>query len=262
MARVFWVMVGILAVFAILSSCSKEQPPAVNETPAEPENTTAELVKNITVTETSVKPCENVKCKQNEFCADGKCVCKSDFRDCNGECIPAANCCGRIDCSQGHDCINRTCTRVDFCPYNMAFNMTKKACFCTGPTKWCDRQQKCIPNTLCCETIDCNPLGGTDRYCVPFEKEYQFCMKKGGESHCVKTRSNNRETFRLEGKNYDLYFDKIYEGGVVDLSIAFEGNKENIFKWDPAKGSTFTSSGLELYSEAFKTYGGNCRTAE
>ena len=64
-------------------------------------------------------PCSGVRCGSHASCSNGKCVCDSGYKMCNGSCISTSECCG--GCSSNQTCQNGSCVTntpscSDTCP--------------------------------------------------------------------------------------------------------------------------------------------------
>ena len=64
-------------------------------------------------------PCSGVTCGSHASCSNGKCVCDSGYKMCNGSCISTSECCG--GCSSNQTCQNGSCVTntpscSDTCP--------------------------------------------------------------------------------------------------------------------------------------------------
>ncbi len=253
-----WGLILALALIFIIS-CTNTNPPTENIV-LSPETQTQPL-ENFSVTETTIPNlCKDVKCGEGQQCKEGKCVCAINFKDCNGKCISAKNCCAKSECGSREDCINNTCTQVEACNYLEKWDAEKDRCVCQESTRYCATQTKCIPVDHCCILDDCNLYGGNERYCTPTDFKPYLCLKKAGNKACgASSLIKGRNSYTILNEGYDIYLDNVFENKNIDLRIA--QNKTEITIKNMKLGEEFiTSLGIITY-ETLEDTGGGCRSA-
>lgn len=246
----------IILLLAVLLACSQEKQ---IEQKSISEPLKKDVVQSLTITEKTIPdPCKEIKCKENETCKEGSCVCTENFKQCKESCIPKSSCCTSLDCNPREECSEGQCAKTKFCDFNQHFDEAKKECVCDEKTKFCKEQNKCIKYDACCDEVSCNPVGSITRLCKKTVFLPTVCVKSGTGQHCTIVAENGRESFNILGDEGDVYVEKVYEQGVSDLKLVYNHTTTNLSKLGLNEEQTF----LEGYSAKITSVdirGGNCR---
>ncbi len=245
------IIILLIGVLLILSSCTSENPQTVQET-----SETSTPVTSTKVTETVLlDPCKNVKCGDKQVCSEGKCVCSTNYKDCQGECISASKCCTSKDCSADKKCENSECVDANLCDYLQHWDNAQNKCICNAKTKWCVDQEKCIPYDKCCGVKDCNLEGGLiTRVCRKTEFTPSLCIGDDSSTHCINIKTNRVTKFKFGNSTRDVIVDQIFAGGIINLKL--EGRTP--FKVPP-KTKLQILDDVWVRVDDVTTSGGNCK---
>lgn len=113
-------------------------------------------------------------CPGDDVCTNGRCICPSNLKDCNGGvCITPGTCCPGKEEMCGNKCIPTAdcCSDMECAAIpGQVCNLTTNKCGCPMGQEVCTRggTSKCIPTTgACCQNNDCNggQTCGADNMC-------------------------------------------------------------------------------------------------
>ncbi len=174
-----------LIVLAFLVSCTGQIDSVpvyvaqeINETNLTQNTTLLNTTLNASVNTTNqsnitLNNCENIKCGENQACANGTCNCIVNTKKCGTNCIAQNACCTDNECPADKICFENTCA-VNNCDYNEQLDKITKTCQCVAETTWCDTQKKCIPKNSCCVHTQC----GRSEACVKYRVQANVCVDK------------------------------------------------------------------------------------
>ena len=204
-SRTFILIIATL-LFLFLAAC-KQQNTIVATTPDEA----------LTTRLAEEQKCTNVVCGQNEQCQGGTCVCTPKFKPCNAECIPTAGCCIQDDCDDEHFCgEDKEChKKPQTCDYYQIWDAQKEECTCITGTKFCQEQNKCIPESHCCIPTDCTFRRDI---CVPTNYAAGVCIKDKS-LHCRTIVEGNQARFTLSNQSFVITITNIFEKGNTAMRI-------------------------------------------
>ena len=253
-----------IAFFVLFNSCtqiSQDQ----NKTKMEIDlilevNATQNLTSNLTEAEEPKVEilnlsCEDVVCGENEVCISGKCFCKENYRSCNDKCISKDSCCTNADCSERANCLNGTCIEI-LCNYHETFNSASRSCQCDQDSKWCDFLERCIPKNHCCTDIDCNPAPPSLKTCKQYKLAAYVCLKNLEGEVCARAFLNQRNSFSIFEKNYDIFIEAIHDDGAISGYLYLFGKNET-FKNLKLSGKIKLLDAL-IENIKIESFGGHC----
>ncbi|MBD3361412.1 hypothetical protein GF358_01320 [Candidatus Woesearchaeota archaeon] len=192
------------------------------------------------------KLCDEIQCKENQYCVNGECVCNDDLKMCKGDCIDQGLCCDSGDCGLGEFCENNKCVK-HVCPFNQIYDSKKESCVCDKDSNWCISQNKCIPLNNCCVHSDC----GNNRACSPTYFWTSVCVDDGREK-CRSILEGQNAYFTVNGKGTDIEVKSVSED-FVSLKI---NDKE--VNGHPVGAPYTLNPNAKLYIEATESAGGIC----
>ncbi len=195
--------------------------------------------------------CANVMCGQNEQCSGGECVCADKYKSCNGTCIPTEGCCIQDDCDDEHFCAenNKCHLSPQTCDYYEEWNAEKEACDCTQGTKFCQAQNKCIPENHCCTPTDCTFRRDI---CVPTNYAAGVCVRDPS-LHCKTIVEGNQARFTIDNTPLKITVTNIFEKGNTALRI------EDAVKTMQFNTTEQLTQQATISVEHIKNLGGTCK---
>lgn len=216
--------------------------------------------------------CLGITCQPFAACNQGSCFCEQGFRSCEEACIPNDRCCTTTDCPTGTQCTNGSCYTIQE-PETTEFNTTEpkvttpsvlkqqltcesnkeknknQDCVCRTGTKWCDRQNKCIPLSACCSQSNCNG----DDYCKPYITSASFCIEnKEGQKACKEVADGKPGFVQMGDYAFRVNITQSYFADAVDLSV----NGKSYPKI--GSGDTIPFDNLNVYVDSITVHGGKC----
>ena len=233
MMKQIWIIIGILAIL-VLSSCSSE---------LRGQQVQIEVDEN--------DPCFEVQCGQYELCSGGNCICQTGFKECNDQCIAEAACCADNECGIGETCVANTCTfscENIQCESNKICSDQYEGCFCKDGYKWCNLQNKCIPDDHCCTKFDC----GRDEKCVNTAIRSEVCVEKGDDKHCRILNDLEPKEYIVGGTKFEIFLEDYFYTDSVELKI-----NEDLVNMTNRK--RIQSKGAIVWLKDLREVGGMCK---
>lgn len=196
--------------------------------------------------------CATLTCRTNEQCKNGACVCADNFKDCGGMCIPTTSCCSHDDCTEESFCDtdNHCHKKPQTCDYNQQWNTATESCSCISGTKFCETQNKCIPQHHCCVVEDCTLRRDV---CVPTIYSASVCINDP-KQHCRNILEGAQQRFTLETKSFEILLQNIFQDGAARLLIDENATTATINETVQIDDET------TLLVEGVKSLGGTCKT--
>lgn len=179
--------------------------------------------------------------------------CQIGYKQCGKACIKEEDCCDDKDCDIGEDCVKFECVSLKpaYCPYLMEWGVYEGKCVCEEGTRWCDYQDKCIPEIKCCSRFDCSRRDA--EYCAPSYVSLRVCVENGEKSCKFISELKNQKNFAVGADNVLVSFDGYVEGGIVDFTI-----NDNTFL-NVAKAQRINMENITVFFDEFKELGGTCQ---
>lgn len=234
---------SLLLVFLALTACQaslKAEPAdiaALNTTEAAPEP--------VNIPDTTHNPCLKVDCETDKECKGGVCVCLEGTKDCKGDCIPLDGCCDDSEC-EGH-CADNQC--VDACTYGEQYKDGK--CVCAENYKYCDAQEKCIPQDYCCSFLNCRSF----EECVPTTYTASICFQFENKKKC-RLVSDLARTEYVEIGDLEISATPVLFG---ETNLQLRLDNETYALQPNVK---IDLKGIDIWAEDLKPMGGFCREEE
>jgi len=193
-------------------------------------------------------PCDGIVCGSTRVCNKGQCMCTTDLKECQGSCISQSKCCSDNDCEEGRMCRDQVCVGIPkTCNFNAQYNEDSNSCECVQGTRFCDEQQKCIPERSCCSQVDCK-RGGR---CMPTKFTAEVCMYDPLQ-HCRVILENRSGLFTTVQGEMNITVLKVLEKGTTQLKIG-DQEEQVLFK----KARKFENE-QRLRVEDVQVFGGSC----
>lgn len=199
-----------------------------------------------------LKLCGNLTCRSNQACVKGACQCLSGTKSCAGACIPKSSCCSEKDCQATESCVNNTCqfscSRV-ICPTNQVCDESQKRCTCPSGYRFCQVQDKCIPQDHCCDKFDC----GRGETCIATVHSARVCLLLTHPA-CKYLGDKTSKVLKLENnQSFDVTAAEFIYGGKVkiqvdDTSLVMSNNDREVLP-----------SGVTVAVDDVRELGGGCR---
>lgn len=200
--------------------------------------------------EQPLDPCVDITCGADEFCSDGACSCKPDFKDCNGVCISESSCCSDSDCSDEEVCSDGSCefscSKLT-CTSNKICDSDKERCLCPDGYTFCEEQDKCIPEDHCCDRFTC----GVDERCLPTITSTEVCISDDSGKACKILDEDRPKTISWGGKSFDVKILNFFYLQNVVLTI----NDKNL-TLEPGKQQSLDD--FKVVAQEMREKGGRC----
>jgi len=217
----FCMIFALLAVL-VLSSCGPDPSTLVAQPLEDPTPVTipnlSQSSNKTTVLVTGPITCGNSTCSKDQVCVKGSCQCVKGFKSCQGSCVPESTCCSDKDCQGTEICLvgkcQFSCTRV-LCPASQVCDDSQKRCICPQGYRFCDVQDKCIPQDNCCGKLDC---GGHDMTCRPTIHSVQICII-GAQASCKYLGEKAPKVFSMDNKTMDITATQFQYDGKVRVEV-------------------------------------------
>ena len=203
-------------------------------------------------------PCDELICSDDQYCDEGVCVCKPNFRSCDNKCIPVDQCCSSSDCADREVCKDKSCEQVKYCAFNQVFNEQTKKCDCSYGSFWCSYQNSCIPMGNCCGIKDCNSEGAISKLCMPSVPRVYTCIETDKGKHCTFMSLNERSSFSIAGYWGDVFVTSLVEEGVADFKVKSDGNEYFLNNVNIGERIIFANGKYVLSTDKTDIKGGFC----
>lgn len=198
-----------------------------------------------------INPCSDIVCNENQGCFNGTCICDKNFKKCGEECISKEDCCTDKDCGENEICQDNKCVfscETMLCPYNQVCDEDLKECTCKQGTLWCDYQEKCLKEDICCDAYDCK---GNKKCTIAMFSVY-ICFE-GEQTTCKYVGENSFVNIYTYGNRYKFELEKIYGNNEIKYSIN-DAPLQRIKLGERSK----IAPRLYLYFQETKEIGGIC----
>ncbi len=238
--RITLVVAMLAGILLLLTACSTQQEGVIN----------AESYKEENIQQEPPDPCERIECSVGEQCVDGSCVCKKDLKKCNNACVPETQCCTDSDCGENKTCSQGKCAIIpQTCKFNEKFDIAKESCTCVTGTKFCEEQQKCIPERNCCRNEDCKRV---DDKCSPTTYAANVCVQDP-LSHCKSIPEASQAVFPVESGTITIKVNNITEDGKTQFETGGKQLNASVSK------QITLSKNTKLLIDDIRIFGGTCK---
>jgi len=194
--------------------------------------------------------CSAVTCSGDKICKEGSCSCDSGKKSCGDSCIDDNACCADDECRSGEKCESGSCL-FDcsnlVCPSGMTCDAKAERCLCPTGYKWCEKQDKCIPQDHCCSRFDCR----NDERCTNTITTAEICIQNSGKA-CKVFNTVGKKTLVLPSGEYNVNLTKITFLDSIDLMINDE-------KYIISRDQRAPIDDGEVFIQKFRELGGDCR---
>ncbi len=151
-----------------------------------------------TTVQQTVDLCKDVNCTAGKVCRQGNCVCPSEKKACENDCIPKADCCTGKDCAS-EICEDGKCLEPKECRINEEFKSGE--CKCAKDKVYCKDQNKCIDSGDCCIHGNCDSF----ERCVPTNWITSFCIKIEDKKICkILSDLNRTESYEVKDNEFEV----------------------------------------------------------
>lgn len=196
-----------------------------------------------------VNPCATILCAPGQTCLNGKCVCPSGNKACEGKCIAQNACCTNSDCAT-QNCVNNTCAPAKLC--DLGQELVNGECECTTDRVYCNEQKKCIKKGDCCYFGNCPKF----QRCQPTTYRASLCLQIGDKKSCKAIGEvRNSEFFQIGNLTANTEILKWVSDG--SLLVDVSGKNYTLL---PKKNENFGNA--TIYQEGITVLGGKCEPDE
>ncbi len=242
----------LLFVTILLTACTQrvslsepiEEPPLPNHT---------QNRSNLSNSQNLSNPCTGVVCESDKICVNGVCSCEPNKKNCNNLCINKKDCCTNLDCNQNENCISGTCVfscKSVICPSNKVCEEDFKGCTCPSKYRFCNLQNKCIPNDHCCTAFDCGR--GSENRCSATVTSSEICLFSSNKKSCKYYDEGRSKTVETDNKIYDVLVMKYNYTTNAQVAV---GN--NIYSITPGNKKEVDKE-IGMILSPIKETGGDC----
>ncbi|MBS3128871.1 hypothetical protein J4410_07050 [Candidatus Woesearchaeota archaeon] len=235
-----------LGLLIFLAACTTETIPTETT-----QNTTSE--QSDQEAPAILQPNQILVCDGEHQVVEGfQCVCEQGYKVCNKQCVPESQCCTNSDCPSGI-CTNGACTNPcenTFCPINQVCDPNTGKCGCTTGNKYCNKQDRCIALSQCCDNADCN-RAREGRRCVEITTSVNVCVNDG--AFCKWVRLDTPANVALNQTGFTIKVEELYDSNLLDVTI-----NDVLFERQAVPGTVIVGADEITFSE-FKLSGGQCQ---